>query len=153
MFLSCHISSALSPPAACGYTNIFNRMFSVLWEVLLDGTKVSNHFSGCTAGFLGVRRKECSSSRLSSGPLLPPSSHAGVGQSGAHGGREEHREFSGLLLSVLLSLHRFCRESSGSESQTPLLPLHRDRESQTLPRPRGSILLPSSVLLLLLSKH
>ena len=37
------------------------------------------------------------------------------------------------------------------KSQTPLLPLHRDRESQTLPRPRGSILLPSSFLLLLLS--
>lgn len=125
--------------------------------LLLDYRKGSVHSSpaGCftVPGFLGVRRKECSSSRPSSGPLLPPSSHAGVGQSGGHGGRTEHREFSGLLLSVLLSPHRFCRESSGSESQTPLLPLHRDRESQTLPRPRGSILLPSSVLLLLLSKH
>lgn len=69
------------------------------------------------------KRKECSSSRPSSGPPAAfPAATLGWGRAGATGSRAEHREFSGLLLSVLLSPHCFCWESSGSKSQTPLLP-------------------------------
>lgn len=85
-------------------------------------------------------RKECSSSRPSSGPPAAfPAATLGWGRAGASGSRAEHREFSGLLLSVLLSSHCFCWESSGSKSQTPLLSLHWERESQNLPRQRGSV--------------
>lgn len=67
-------------------------------------------------------RKACGNSGPSSDPLRHlPISRSGVGWGGAGAaeGCAERREFSGLLLSVLLSLHCFRRESSGAKSQTP----------------------------------
>lgn len=77
-----------------------------------------------------------------SSPLLPPNSHSNVEWSG---GRAERREFSGLLLSVLLSLHCFCRESRGTKSRTPLFPPSLGNENhRSIPGEGEGSFLPSS---------
>lgn len=72
------------------------------------------------------------------GPSIGPLCHlptttpgqGGVGE-GAIGGHAERREFSGLLLSVLVSLPCLCQEGSGAKPQTLFHFLCQERESET----------------------
>lgn len=90
-------------------------------------------------------RKECSSSRPSSGPPAAfPAATLGWGRAGASRSRAEHREFSGLLLSVLLSSHCFCWESSGSSPRPLSSPSTRNENHRTFLGKGGVSLLPSS---------
>lgn len=57
----------------------------------------------------------------------------GGAQEGAAGGHAARREFSGLLLSVLVSLPFFCEESSGAKPQTLFHSLRQDENHRNIP--------------------